>query len=490
MKWQDFIKGPAGAKRLASLQKGVAKMKSLNTSTNKVDYMRSWAYWANIHGYYGPSSMDGTVAGILAYLKANNLGQYVSYFDGIKDQTLPQDGVADKVWATCQHSSQTVQANFWGWHRMYLYYFERVLRWAAQDDTLNLPYWDYTDPKQTALPAEFRVVSSTLYDAKRDPDKNNGTQALDPDSTNADAALKEPDYLTAELNVEEGVHGNVHCETAVTCPIAHMGDVPVAANDPIFYVHHANIDRLWACWQKSYPPVTSAPWEAEKFSFPDENGTLQTRPVSDFLSTAAMGYVYDNVDHCSRVPAARAVHLTSLFQVSRNMEDSLPVLVASSSAVTLAQPKTSINLDVAGPTMLSLARPAPQGQVSTRLVLQQITAQSPPGALLKVYVEARGKPERRQLVATISWFNAFGSHHDGPDVRTLTYDVSDQLKALGVTNGTAGLTVTFEAATGSVPVSPATGRSAAAATTSAAAFRPESKLTIGSVQLRQASKTP
>src|SRR5580704_7209348 len=95
MKWQDFIKGAAGAKRLASLQKAVAKMKSLNTSTNKVDYIRSWEYWANIHG------------------------QYASYFDGIKDQPLPQDGVAGKVWATCQHSATNAQANFWGWHRMY-----------------------------------------------------------------------------------------------------------------------------------------------------------------------------------------------------------------------------------------------------------------------------------------------------------------------------------------------------------------------------------
>jgi hypothetical protein len=487
MKWQDFIKGAAGAKRLASLQKAVAKMKSLNTSTNKVDYIRSWEYWANIHGYYGPTSMDGTVAGILAYLQANSLGQYASYFDGIKDQPLPQDGVAGKVWATCQHSATNAQANFWGWHRMYLYYFEKVLRWAAQDDTLTLPYWDYTNPKQTALPAEFRDVSSVLYDAKRDPQKNDGTQKLDPDSTNADSALKESDYLTAELAVEEGVHGNVHCETAVTCPIAHMGDVPVAANDPIFYVHHANIDRLWACWQKTYPPAPSAPWQTEQFSFPDETGTLQTRPVSDFLSTASLGYVYDNVDRCLRAPApARVLPTTAMVQSSQKVEDNFPVLVGSAPAVTLTQPKTSVDIAVPQQTMQSMAKSV--GRVSTKLVLQGITAQSPPGALLKVYVEAKGKPAQRQYVATISWFNAFGTHHPGPDVRTLTYDVSDQLKALGVTTGTAGLTVTFEAASGSVPVS--TPSKALSATAPAAAFRPEAKLTIGAVQFRQASNNP
>ncbi len=30
------------------------------------------------------------------------------------------------------------------------------------------------------------------------------------------------------------------------CPVAHMGDVPVAGNDPVFYTHHANIDRMFA----------------------------------------------------------------------------------------------------------------------------------------------------------------------------------------------------------------------------------------------------
>jgi hypothetical protein len=493
MKWQDFTKGPEGAKRLASLQKAVAKMKSLSTSTNKVDYMRSWDYWANIHGYYGPNSRDGTVEDIRTYiLSVPQLASYISYFDGINDRALPDDGVAAVVWATCEHSQTdnqgnlTKQANFWGWHRMYLYYFERVIRWAAQDDTLRLPYWDYTDPRNTALPAEFQKVDSILYDSKRDPTVNQGAP-LDPDSTNADAALKEPSYLAAEWGVEKGVHGNVHCETAVTCPIAYMGDVPVAANDPIFYHHHANIDRLWACWQNSHPPVGPAAWEDEKFSFPDETGTLKTRPVGDFLSTASLGYVYDNIDKCLRVPAAHALRANIASQGAQKLEESLPVVVGSALAVTLTQSKTSVDIAVPRQMMLSMSQPATQ--VSTRLVLRQITAQSPPGAVLKVYVEAKGKPERRKYVATISWFNAFGSHKQGPDVQTLSYDVSDQLKELGVKTETAGLTVTFEAATGRLPI-PASPSARLKATAQTAAFRPEAKLMIGAVELRQESTTP
>lgn len=29
----------------------------------------------------------------------------------------------------------------------------------------------------------------------------------------------------------------------------HMGSVPTAPNDPVFFLHHCNIDRLWAKWQ-------------------------------------------------------------------------------------------------------------------------------------------------------------------------------------------------------------------------------------------------
>src|SRR5262249_31797185 len=129
MRWQDFISGPDGAKRLASLQAAVTKMKALNSSPkNSADYRRSLEDWANIHGYYGTQSPDGTVEQQIAFLKSQGMGSYVPYYQGITDAT-PPDAAAKTVWATCQHSGQTQALNFFGWHRMYLYYFERVLRW-------------------------------------------------------------------------------------------------------------------------------------------------------------------------------------------------------------------------------------------------------------------------------------------------------------------------------------------------------------------------
>jgi hypothetical protein len=45
---------------------------------------------------------------------------------------------------------------FLSWHRMYIYFFERILRAASGDPNLALPYWNYSDPAQRALPVPFR----------------------------------------------------------------------------------------------------------------------------------------------------------------------------------------------------------------------------------------------------------------------------------------------------------------------------------------------
>jgi len=34
---------------------------------------------------------------------------------------------------------------FFSWHRMYLYWFERIVRRMSGDDTWALPYWNWTD---------------------------------------------------------------------------------------------------------------------------------------------------------------------------------------------------------------------------------------------------------------------------------------------------------------------------------------------------------
>ena len=77
------------------------------------------------------------------------------------------------------HSYRCQHGNWWflPWHRMYLYFFERIMRAAVGDD-FALPYWDWTDPNQSSLPAAFRDSSSPLFDSNRLEGVNSGAFSL------------------------------------------------------------------------------------------------------------------------------------------------------------------------------------------------------------------------------------------------------------------------------------------------------------------------
>ena len=476
LKLEEFVKGAEGAKRLASLQKAITKMKSLDSSKNPQDFRRSWAYWANIHGYYGPSSPDGTVAEQIQYLQQNGFASYVKYYQGIADQT-PPDQVAQTTWATCQHSGnvQSQQAqNFFLWHRMYLFYFEKVLQWAAEDPTLRLPYWNYTDPTQEQVPSEFRNVSSVLYDDKRNPEINSGTKQLNPQSTNIDAVLKISNYLDYEFKIERGIHGYVHCTVGPTCPVAHMGDVPVAGNDPIFYTHHANIDRMLSCWEAKYG-VPSGSWSTQKFSFPDQAGNMVTRPVSEFLDTKKLGYVYDNSTACARTTfAAQAVAAAAVKPAS---------LAKAPTAVAISQSKVSVDIPLTADARKVLQEISATAVRPIYLVLADITAKAPPGAVLDVYLYKKENPAARQFVGTVAWFNDFGvgHHHTGPLDKTEEFDITEQLAKLDLANANS-VSVAIEATTGLVPAANANAQALAGTT---AELNAAANVRIGSIEVRQ-----
>src|SRR5260370_7822271 len=71
---------------------------------------------------------------------------------------------------------------FFPWHRMYLYFFEKIIRSASGNADFTLPYWDYSaaDPAiRGVLPPEFRQpdhpVFKSLYVSTRKPAVNAAT---------------------------------------------------------------------------------------------------------------------------------------------------------------------------------------------------------------------------------------------------------------------------------------------------------------------------
>ena len=198
--------------------------------------------------------------------------------------------------AYCSHGAP----GFFTWHRAYLMAFENALRVLGCQVTL--PYWDWSSGPSTGVPAACRLptyvnrvgatVANPLFSGPRPAGGQTNrradidTTAFDDLADGAQAAMTAATF-TSFQNQVSGVHGSVHVRTG-----GDMGSVPTAAYDPIFYLHHANVDRLWADWQTAHPgplPAAEAGFQLQPFPRPY---SIAWQTGSDVESTEALGYRY------------------------------------------------------------------------------------------------------------------------------------------------------------------------------------------------------
>jgi tyrosinase len=261
---------------IAALRKGVAVMKARPS-----DDPTGWVYQANLHGTY--------------------------------DQPLKPG------WATCQHG------NYWfpPWHRMEVYFFERILRAASGDPTLTLPYWNYSSPAARALPLALRrpadPAKNPLYEPLRNRDwggVNDGAEVpasaaavfppfafinyTAPDGTGdgfGGQGIKKPDHYDDPHGAFEAWHDIIHIIVGGEGGL--MSDPNTAPRDFVYWLHHCNVDRLWKRWLDQgggrENPVGDRTWMAQKFLFFDEAGKPVEMACADCLSTESqLGYRYDD----------------------------------------------------------------------------------------------------------------------------------------------------------------------------------------------------
>jgi tyrosinase len=195
---------------------------------------------------------------------------------------------------------------FLPWHRAYLLRFEQALRDTGHD--VMLPWWDWTKTREVpAAYAEPTLADGSpnpLYSAQIDPlARKQGERSGEPETVELarlDHTVRAPGRPHTRLPTEAEVkrtlsykdygqfrselednHNNVHMWVG-----GHMGDLPFASFDPIFYAHHCMIDRLWRIWQLNHPGT----------SFPE---TLRSKVMTPFnltggavLDPTALGYDY------------------------------------------------------------------------------------------------------------------------------------------------------------------------------------------------------
>jgi Common central domain of tyrosinase len=207
----------------------------------------------------------------------------------------------------CQHGSP----GFFTWHRAEAKAFEDALR--AVGCEVALPYWDWSSGPSTGVPEACRhptyedrdgnTVTNPLYSGPRAAEGQTvrsagiDSTAFDELAASAQAAMTSTSFSSFQ-NLINGVHGSVHVRVG-----GDMGAVPTASYDPIFYLHHANIDRLWARWQITHPALLPASEAANPLPPFTRPFTTQWQTGSDVVSTDAMGYRY--LSFCLFVPPIR-----------------------------------------------------------------------------------------------------------------------------------------------------------------------------------------
>jgi tyrosinase len=351
---------------LTALRSGVAAMKSRPS-----DDPTSWLFQANIHGTY--------------------------------DSIPPR---FDDVWATCQHGSFL----FLSWHRMYLYYFERILTASAGPGhpDFALPYWNYGVPAQRRLPDAFRnpvSPNNPLYVAERNGSVNAG-QPLPASATISTQAMATINFASAQGSGQSfggqtvpapehftGPHGRLESQphdvvhVAVGGQTGLMTDPNTAARDPIFWLHHCNIDRLWAHWNGlgggRHDPTTDQVWMKTKFTFYDEMGKKVTLTGAEVLDTQRqLDYRYDDLPENVLVAGGAATEAAAAPAAEPTRV--LASLPPTESGISLAPRDSIFTLEPASAGATESAAAPGSGPVI--LSFDQISYRRPVGVYYEVYL--------------------------------------------------------------------------------------------------------
>lgn len=249
----------------------------------------------------------------------------------------------------CQHQSWY----FLPWHRGYLIALENLIRAEIKNqggphDTWSLPYWNYFGNGQNILPPAFRTPDwpdgtgdNPLFVVQR-WGVMGGTQPFDITTQTNLNQLGDPEFTggggnvgfggpetgfswsgTIFAGVEHNPHNFVHGLVGGDNPFASfpngdplpglMSNPLSAALDPIFYLHHCNIDRLWESWNKfpaGKPAASPTDWQnptvpkwlggplnigEREFVMPKPDASRWAYKPEEMQDIAALGYTYDDL---------------------------------------------------------------------------------------------------------------------------------------------------------------------------------------------------
>ena len=389
--------------------------------------------------------------------------------------TLSTPSSAQGSWAQCQHQSWF----FLPWHRGYITAFEAVIAKTVADlggpSEWALPYWNYSgpasaNPNQRMMPPAFLGANLPNGDPNRLWSRRaqnlNGDFNLDDASVTLDAlnalnfigsagggapGFGGPSTGFSHFGGSNGAlenlpHNRIH--TRVGGQTGFMTDPATAALDPIFWLHHCNIDRLWEVWRNQ--PGRNNPKSGQwltAVSFPLHNGVgaAITINAQDMLDTSKIlhGYCYEGT------PLAREPTAMVDTPAEDPAEDATELAGAGDGAVDLTDTVTRVTVTLAlDRTNFSFTEAEKATPSHVFLSIEGVTGRGFPGDVM-VFLEPPNDPETPLLAGVLTTFGLARAsdpelEHGGSGVAQ-TFEITGMADQLGLTDGSAtALQVRFE----------------------------------------------
>ncbi|WP_116248328.1 tyrosinase family protein [Nocardiopsis sp. FIRDI 009] len=368
-------------------------------------------------------------------------------------------------WRQCPHGDRY----FLPWHRWYVYCFERIVRrviveelgrWDQAD--WALPYWNYAHRERGDGSAEYRRIPLPFRQrTMRGPDgreeenplylppydtggRCRDAEPLTPPQVDPSQAMTQEYFWPPEDTpgappgfsqvFERQPHDAVHVLVG-----GLMGAVPTAAGDPVFWLHHCNVDRLWYAWMAADPshtPPTGWRWPAvrpkhspqdpdEPYLLRDADGTRITLR-GDVFAFPHRAYEYDSLTDGTgaagsnfaplAIPPRRAAELAAITEEETHL--------AAQTVVALTP--------VPGGAEALQTTTATRGGDQVLLTFEGVRATREPCTTFSVFLgddRSDTDPGSPAFVGLLTFFENVGSEPH-PEGLTFSFDVTEKLREL------------------------------------------------------------
>jgi tyrosinase len=351
---------------------------------------------------------------------------------------------------------------FLPWHRAYLHAFEKLCQQLSGDANFALPYWDWTANPQ--LPAAF---ATPTYNGQPNPlfDNTRSSQTVTVPSSVAGPSVMSPIYAETNFqafgstmptgqnstaptwqrangsygSLEGGPHNAVHGIIS-----GNMGTY-MSPLDPIFWLHHCNIDRIWNRWNNlGRVNTTNSLWRNFAFNgnfvLPSAAGTMPYNPnVTSVLSILELGYRYDAplMAMLSAFPLlAKVIDLEKPVQTAQaSITGPAKINTALSTKVALSPPQLQALNTSIRPMAELLANTTKEARAPGRVIAKIYDIEPPTqgNASVRVfvncpYLSADTPTEDRHYAGSFSFF---GTGHDGhPGKLSYLIDITNTVAKL------------------------------------------------------------